>query len=128
MIPKTERIRDEFWEIDPHLRVILCDADYFLRRHGFYLFLTCLIRMESEERELFEQGIAQSPRGVHVFGRGGDARPTPSDSVNQVLLSYINTKYPYDPARPEKQTMIRHGGTGDHFHFQTMPTIKERED
>jgi len=117
---KSERTKGEWWEMHPKLRLVLCEADYWCYRHGTELLITCLTRSELEQWALYTQKKAPSKSSVHVVLRGGDARVLTPDHLNQQLCDHINAKFPYDPKRPNLKTVIRHGGTADHLHFQVM--------
>lgn len=115
-----DRLQKEFWEIEPQLRLILCDAEAFLHRFGHTLTLTCLMRTPEEQQALFDAKEAVATTSVHMYGRGGDARAIDDPVVSQALLDYINLKYVYDPSRPNLKTLIEHEGTALHYHFQIM--------
>lgn len=121
---KSDNLRAEFWTIDPKLRLMLCDADFYVATCGAELTITSLMRTPSEQAELVEKGYATSRRSVHMFGRGADVRPTDDERLNALVEHYILAKYPYDRDRPRLPSILRHGGTADHWHFQCLATVK----
>lgn len=118
-----ERFEKEWWELDPKLRLVLCDADFYLSTFGHELTITSLIRTDREQADLVSIGVARSTFSVHCFGRGADARVLDNANVNTLLDLYVNGKYAYDAKRPHLKTLLRHDGTAEHFHFQVMPTV-----
>lgn len=115
------RLKKEWWEISPLLRLILCDAEWYsIQYFDEELTLTCLMRTAEEQADLVKRGASTEAISVHQFGRGGDARLLKNAANNLILQSYINHKYEYDPLRPHFKTVVRHGGTAEHLHFQTL--------
>ena len=117
---KDKRTEAEWWVIRPHLRLILCDADLWCERRGVLFILTGLIRSGYEQWAMWKKGISNYEHSVHEYGRGGDASQLLQSELNPQLLDYINSKYIYDPKRPNLKTAIWHGGTAMHLHFQTL--------
>jgi len=120
MIFKEEKLKEEFWKLVPKMRVILTDAEIWGFHRAKDLVVTCLIRTEEEQRQLFELGQASAKTSVHCVGRGADLRILFPDELNQQLVDFLNMKYIYDVNRPNLKTAIRHGGTGDHVHLQCI--------
>lgn len=117
---KTSRELVEWWELDPKLKLILADVDYWLHARGSELVLTSIIRSSLEQEGLYLTKRAPAKTSVHMYGRGADARILRPDALNWEMIEYVNDKFPYDPLRPHLKTVIRHGGTADHLHFQVM--------
>lgn len=121
MIFKDEpRMRNEFWEIHPKLRALLCLIDLWAKANGEEATVTCLLRSHEEQRLLFETGASKFPPGqdIHEVGRAADLRLFKSSALNTILDVSWNEKYPYDTARPTLKTFLFHGGTGQHCHVQ----------
>jgi hypothetical protein len=121
LIFKDKVIEDQWWQIHPKLRLVLCDAEWFVRKRGVLPVCTCLLRTEEEQAALYEAGQAASKSSVHCDGRGADWRMVTPSIVAMDLRDYINRKYVYDFARPDKKTLLIHGGTANHLHFQVPP-------
>ena len=123
---KAANMEMEFWVLDPKLRLILCDMDYWAARHGKEIVVTSLMRSLAEQAALYDAKEAPSPYSVHCDGRGADIRLLDGEHVNLLLQMYIEEKYkPYDEHRLHKPVVLIHGGTGEHIHVQVMPTTKE---
>lgn len=118
---KSERTRGEFWEIRSKLRLILCDADHWLINKGLPgLNVTQVVRSELEQWAFWKKGISPGKRSVHEFYRGADTSIVFPEEYNQQLIDYINHRYIYDKTRPHMKTVVRHGGTADHLHWQVL--------
>jgi len=117
---KHDKLKSEFWLLHPKLRLILLDADLFSTANGEELNATCFVRTEEEQKQLFNNGQAVSPYSVHssIPCRGADFSSLKVAGLNQKLLEYINGKYIYDIKRPQLKTLLHHGGTAIHLHFQ----------
>lgn len=117
---KHDKLKSEFWMLHPKLRLILLDADIFCTALGEELNATCFVRTEEEQKQLFSNGQAVSPFSVHssVPCRGADCSSLKVAGLNQKVLDYINNKYIYDIKRPQLKTVLHHGGTALHLHFQ----------
>jgi len=108
---KFETLEKEFWQLNPKLRMILTDTDYFcIKEFRKELFLTSLLRPKDKE-------------SVHACSRGADARSEEQDYFTKSeiysLLQYVNSRYQYDFNRPQKKTVLHHEtGQGWHLHFQ----------
>lgn len=87
-----------------------------LRMHGAFPTLTSSFR--------------EGDSGVHGFYRALDFR-TWELSTNHIksILEYVNSRYQYDPERPEKAVLVYHdSGRGPHLHLQSHPntnTVKK---
>ncbi len=114
---KVPKLKDQFFQIYPKLRLILCDLDcYSQKRFGKEIIITSLIR--------------KNDKGVHGYGRGADVRVeyvgwkrliryyTGKEIAS--ILHCVNSKYIYDFRRPEYHTIIYHRvkGSTHHFHVQ----------
>jgi hypothetical protein len=110
---KEKKIRDEFWQIDPRLRQILCDIEVLA--YPEYMTITCIMRTEEENKAVRAKTL------IHCVGRAADIRPFKSETTNAMLLELINQLYVYDVNRPNLKTLYRHVGTGDHLHVQVRP-------
>lgn len=103
-----------FGAIHPKLSMIFFDCAHTLWRHGIKdVVITSGIREKTTDS------------GVHALGRGLDFSGGGIDQETRLfLMEYINTKYPYDPTRPNFKTIVWHEGTGYagdrayHFHLQ----------
>ena len=111
--------RDEWWNLHPKLRLILCDMDLWLFGRGVQMVITCMIRSDEEQAELVRTGASKFKMSVHQVGRGADIRQPLDPGVCEQLAQYINTKYPYDPNRPGLTTLLWHGEV-PHGHVQVM--------
>lgn len=67
--------------------------------------------------------------GVHGFFRGlGFRTHELTQEQIQIILEDINSKYIYDPSRPEMEVIIFHDtGKGPHLHLQSHPNTQWRE-
>ena len=96
-------------QITPATRYLLIVAEFL---YGVWfkesLVLTSIIRLNSKR--------------IHRYGRAFDTRiPKAKDSLIEELMQYVNWRYPYDLARPQRPTVFRHNtGRGDHLHWQTF--------
>ncbi len=122
---KYETLKEEFWQLDPKLRMILTVLDFMcIKRFKKEIILTSLIRPKTTDS------------GVHEAKRGADLRTidyfTPQEI--ETILEFINLDYPYDPVRPNMKTAIYHEVketlkdkdtelSGLHIHIQTMQTV-----
>lgn len=112
---------DEFFELDPKLRKILCEVECFMYPQP--MIVTCLMRTAEEQLSLFEHGEASDKTSVHMYGRGADVRLF--EKGNEELLEHINQMFPYD-SRRSHWTMMIHGGSARHIHLQTRPLAEEK--
>lgn len=105
---------DMLGRIEARLLLILADTARWLELEGVrVLTITSLIRPKENDS------------GVHALGRGVDlsVHGIPS-SLLLPLQEYLNTKYQYDPMRPNMQTCVLHIGNGygtdkaEHIHLQ----------
>lgn len=110
----------EIFELTSNTLLILADVNNWCKRRGIDPVFTCFLRTEAERKDLVRRGLSEDKVGVHELGRGFDVRPLIQNELNQQLMDYINQKYVYDPTRPAKRTVIRHKGTKDHLHFQSL--------
>ena len=115
---KTDKIEGEFFKIQPKLRLMLAEADWFLWKRKGEAFVTSLFREPEEQRALYQAGQASSTQSVHMYGRGADLRVTEPEKDIEDLANYLNEKYPYDPGRPKFSTALIHEGTRKHLHIQ----------
>ena len=121
-LKEVDRMRNEWWQLTPRMRLIVCDADNWVieNMHQSPVW-TCFMRTTEEQQALFEAHEAQSPMSVHCVGRGADMRLLIDDDWNAKLRDYITDKYgPYDPSRPDLPVCLIHGGTAKHLHFQSI--------
>jgi len=104
------------------MRLVLCEADYWLEKNGYSegLTITCLMRSQMEQWAYWKKGISPEERSVHEFGRGADTELVFPDALNDELLKFINEKHIYDPKRPAMKTVSKHGGTAMHNHWKVM--------
>ena len=116
MIFKEERLRNEFWELVPKLRSILCRVEMIAKQHGEETVVTSLIRSQEEQKLLYDSGQAPSLSSVHMYGRGGDVRKFKSPALNQVIVQTILDEYPY--GHLGKPSAMLHEGSAEHLHFQ----------
>ena len=67
--------------------------------------------------------------GVHGSCRGIDVRSYRLEWEQiEELLSVLNSKWVYDPTRPNKKVLIYHDvGRGPHLHLQVHPNTRLRE-
>lgn len=122
MIFKDERMREEFWRLDPKLQLICVDVVHWGIVKGEEPTFTSFLRTEDEQKKLFELGQSKSKISVHLFGRGADFRVFKNSVLNFLVSEYINEKYPYDPKRPRLKTLLTHEGSALHHHLQVMET------
>lgn len=120
-----ERLKREFWEIDPKLRIILCELDLWAQINDEEVFITSLIRTNEEQELLFASGVSKYRTSVHNVGRGADIRLFKREGLNTLIKTAWNSKYIYDRARPLLNTFLIHEGTAMHIHIQCMPTKRE---
>lgn len=107
---------DMFGDISPKLGLVVFDLACFLGRHGTKeMHITSIIRPMKNDS------------GVHACGRGIDVSVKNIDKeILPVAREYINQKYQYDSARPRKETMVIHVGSGYegdkavHIHLQVL--------
>src|SRR6266446_3512658 len=119
MIFKSESMAAEFFDIDPQLRRILSDMEVYA--YPFLPVVTSLLRTSTQQDLLVAAGQSTEKVSVHEFGRGADVRLFSDEALNDTILAFVNRKYPYDPTGKNlHQTMIRHQGTGEHFHIQCL--------
>ena len=116
--------QQDAWEINqltPRTRKMVHLINMWLvKEHALHMYITSIIRTEAEQRELCKQMGKPYYASVHQFGRGVDFRVFQDEEVNSRLLEWVNEGWPYDRTRPGKKTLIRHIGTADHFHLQSM--------
>lgn len=113
---KEPHMKEEFWQLDCLLQVILCDiACWVKRKYGEDTTLTDLIRSHEQQLQYLEDGKTNDAGGVHVYHRGTDLRKYKNPEANN--LQWVNDKYPYDPTRPWLQTIIIDDNK-DHHHVQ----------
>jgi hypothetical protein len=111
-----DRMVKEFFEVvQPKLRMILTDVDYWMLKKGQEALVTDLFRRPDEQKELYLAGLSKQ-NSVHELGRGADLRIVPE--LWKELESYVNGKYPYHTIRPWLKTIIQHGKP-EHWHIQT---------
>ncbi|HQQ75714.1 MAG TPA: hypothetical protein PLB01_00025 [Thermoanaerobaculia bacterium] len=119
----------------PALIGIVEDAADFVRSlYAWELMLTCLLRTPEENDALYV-GRGYHPGthldGVHVRGRGGDARIRDVDpEAVRGLHGYLNERYIYDPERPTLSVALLEdgitAGSGAHLHLQVHPRTTNR--
>lgn len=114
------RHEKEFWEIEPLLRLILCDIDHWASKFKEEVTVTCLLRSAKEQSDLFHAGAAPSVTSVHMYGRGADVRLFKDENLNRLVGVWVNEKYKYDVNRPKLHTLITHEGSAVHHHIQVM--------
>ena len=111
------------WEVNQltqKCRHLLNQTVKYCEFQDYHIYLTCVYRSDEEQRILYEKiGQPYAP-SVHSQWRGFDFRIFPDAQFNQWLTDKVNTMFPYDPSRPEKVSLLRHVGSGDHFHGQTL--------
>jgi hypothetical protein len=120
LIFKDEKLRAEWWDLTPKLRMILADIDFYCWKKDLKMVCTSFVRTAEEQENLHRTGHAASKTSVHMYGRGADIRLLFPVEENQKLIDYINMKYPYDPKRATMYTVLRHEGLGDHLHVQSV--------
>lgn len=120
MIFKHEQMEGEFFKLHPKMQLVICEVNWWCYLRKVTPTWTCFYRSEEEQRQLFEMGLADSPRSVHCLYRGADMRVIEDHLTNKELIEYINFRYRYDPARPNLRTALTHGGTAVHNHFQVV--------
>ena len=67
--------------------------------------------------------------GVHGHGRGWDLQCT-YDAFGQFIEVFINSRWQYDPSRPDMKCCMYHrnrGSEGKHIHIQTHPNTRRRD-
>ena len=114
ILKNYERMTNEWWQLTPKLRLIICDVECWCEDRGIRPVWTCFMRTEEENLE-----VGGQPNSVHLLGRGADMRMLNDDGMNLELADYINAKYIYDPTRPSKLTCLIHGPIS-HLHFQSL--------
>lgn len=121
LLKSPDRMRNEWWQLSPYLRRVICDADVWClengERDGVW---TSFIRTEEEQAALFDAGLTKSKVDEHMLGRGADHRMLSTKEKTQAMCDYINAKYLYDPRRPLMKTMSIHGGTALHVHTKVL--------
>jgi hypothetical protein len=123
----------EWWQLTPKLRMIVTYADYWGVEHGEEPTWTDFIRTDAEQLALYEAEVERlklagfdpihaisKKTSVHIFGRGADMRPFKNEHLNTLFGIEINKRFPYDPIRPKMLTALRHEGSADHFHIQSL--------
>ena len=109
---KAPSLKDQFFRVYSKLRLIACDLDYYTQNNF--------------KKEITVTSVYRNDKGVHGYWRGLDVRVEHARKMFftkkeiKLILNYINEKYPYDPTRPRKETIIyHHVGLGPHhFHCQ----------
>jgi len=124
MIFKTPRIEAEYHDpaaIHPRIRQLVLFAEDWLYERGIVLAVTELLRTRAEQVALYAQsGNPDPPTSVHELGRGADIRTLdwPRNFIRP-FVDMINSRFPYDPARPRLYTALFHDiGAGEHIHLQ----------
>lgn len=102
-----ERLKSEFWLIDPRLRQILCDMEVLAWPEP--MTITCIIRTEEENR------AEKAKTLIHVVKRAADVRIFSKDT-NERIATIINQMYVYDPKRPDLKTVYVHKVDGGEVH------------
>lgn len=112
MLFKEARFKDEFWQVNPMVRLILCDVDVYSQQH-----FNKEIVVTDMMRTLDPSNPKPQP---HAYGNAADLRSfiyTESELVE--MKFYINQKYPYQTAG--KDTFLVHDvGKGRHIHLQWL--------
>lgn len=120
-------MREDFWSLDPKLCVILCEIDFWAQQFGEEITITSLLRTHDEQARLFHAGYSKFPPGqdIHEYARAADFRPFKSAVSNQLLPSWVNAKWIYDPERPRLRTCVdeRDSQNGGHWHIQVLATV-----
>lgn len=107
---KESILQEQFWQLNPKLRMILCNLDFMcIKWFKKEIILTSLIRPKTTDS------------GIHKAKRGADARTIGYFDRQEIetIVEYINLQYPYDPKRPKMKSAIFHDvGLGEHIHIQ----------
>lgn len=80
---------------------------------------------EKEFTSLYRKGDA----GVHgtILLRGTDVKER-NEIVGYVIKGWVNSRWRYDPERPEKKVCVYHDtGSGLHLHVQVHPNTQRRQ-
>lgn len=103
-------------QFDPMLCKIAAEVIIRIQAANIYPVITSAYRPQDE-------------RSVHKYLRGLDFRTW--DMKNGFISSIcndINSKWCYDPDRPDKDCLIFHDtGRGEHLHLQVHPNTVKRE-
>jgi len=96
---KEERLRQEFWLLDPKAKYLMCKFNYVsIKRTGKPIIVTCII---------YEGGS-----GVHSIKckRGFDVRTEGYYTAEQIVWfeEHFNKNFPYDVNRPKMKTLNYH--------------------
>jgi hypothetical protein len=125
------RISREWELVNPLLRKIVLEATEYAAWLGWQLLLTCLVRTSLENDALYG-GHGDHLTGVHVIGNGADVRTRDQKpSVVAQVASYVNSRWVYDPTRPQMVVALNEGaGVGSsavHLHVQVHARTVPRE-
>lgn len=112
-----ERLKSEFWLIDPRLRQILCDMEVLAWPEP--MTITSIIRSEAENK------AAGASSDIHVFRRAADVRLFSPETTENVVRT-ISQMYVYDPKRPNFKTAFVHKvpGGAEHIHVQVRSIVE----
>ena len=105
-------------EIDPKLRAVLLDIDFWLqRRHGIEVVVTCLNRTPT-----YNEKIGGRPNSAHLDGRAADIRSfnLPAD-VLAGLITRVKSIW------GDMVHIIHHDGTAPHIHINVNRSFKSPE-
>lgn len=122
MILFDEQMRGREWEINrltAPCRNLLTHIVEWCEHKDFHVYITCVHRTRSEQEAICAKLKVPYYDSVHQVWRGFDFRVFPDEQFNAWLDKFANETFSYDPARPQLKSLLRHEGTGDHFHGQT---------
>lgn len=106
---KEPRLKRQLADLTPKCLVLLAWFNFFsFEEFNKTAFITSIIRKNKKT-------------SVHAHGRGVDIRSSryTKDQKDKLLLFFND--FPYDPKRPELDTLIHHdSGSGWHWHLQSL--------
>ena len=101
---KTPQLEEEFTRINLRLKIVLKEADEFLKDG---LTITSLFRHGEDS--------------VHHYGRGADIRIDMSEDEGDRLLNHLNTHFIYGGGKKvaiDERDRVSNAWTGPHIHLQ----------
>lgn len=109
---KDPNMQRDFAKIDPSLRAVIAYMESYAYGHWYDDLVVTSIYRDQEG-------------STHKYWRAVDIAILEHGESEQLRTS-VNTRFPYDLARPEYQTIpkLRHG-TAPHFHIQVRQKLEE---